>query len=209
MEGKIVMRKISFVNFNPKGLKPLVDQLKKKHELRVVDVTATNMPKREDGFQIKAATFTFESGQKLAIKIKANGSIFQVRLNGKVVPVKNSEDLHVPKNFKAAVKEMAVFVKKNEAGYTKQKQKRLGKATGSGKKQKSVSVSVSKQLYLKKTLLEELEGETQELEGDLEKGRYGIDNGQTTQSSLKGELETEQRRNESLRAEINELLEAA
>jgi hypothetical protein len=203
------MNKISFVNFNPKGLKPLVDQFKKNYELPVADIAATNMPKREDGFQIKAATLTFESGQKLAIKIKANGSIFQVRLNGKVVPIKNSEDLHVPKNFKAAIKEMADFIKKNEAGYAKQKQKRLGKDTGAGKKQRSVSVSVSKQLYLKKTLLEELKGETQGLEQDLEKGRYGIGEGQTTQSSLKGELEAEQRRNESLRAEINELLEAA
>lgn len=203
------MNKISFVNFNSKGLKPLMDELKKKHQLPVLDVAATNMPKREDGFQIKVATLTFESGQKLAIKIKANGSIFQVRLNGKVVPVKNSEDLHLLKNFKAAIKEMADFIKKNEAGYTKQKQKRLKKAVGPGQTPKRASVSVGKQLSLNQSSLKELQGELQELERDLEKGRYGIDHGQTEQARLKGELEAEQRRNESLRAEINELLEVA
>jgi vacuolar-type H+-ATPase subunit I/STV1 len=199
------MKKISFVNFNPRGIKPLSDEFK-KHKLPVADVAATNIPKREDGFQIKTATLTFESGQKLMVKIKANGSIFQVRLNGKVVPVKNSEDLHEPKNLKKAVKEMADFVGKNEAGYTKQKERRMGKTTGTAPKR--ASTSVAKQLTFNKALSQDLREENIELEQGLAEKKQSVDSRQTTIGTLKAELETEQNRNDELKVEINSLLEA-
>jgi hypothetical protein len=201
------MKTIGFVNFNPKGLKPLTDELEKKHKLPVVDVKAPNMPKREDGFQVKTATFTFESGQKMVLKIKANGTIFQVRLNGKVIPVKNSEDLHVPQNFKKAVKEMANFVKKNEPAYTKQKAKRLNKAVGP--KPKRVSASVAKQLSFKKSLLEDLKAEATELGQELTEQKGVADTKTSNLEALKAELKTEQDRNEALQTEYNQLLEAA
>ena len=200
------MKKISFVNFNERGLKPLTDELERKHQLPAIDIKATNMPKREDGFQIKTATLTFESGQKLVIKIKSNGSIFQVRLNGKVVPVKNSEDIDEPKNLVKAVKEMADFIKRNEARYLKQRDKQANRVKA---KPKTVSSSVAKQLSFNKSLLEDLKEENKGLEQDLATVKGEFDGKQASLETLRAELKTEQDRNEALRTEINQLLEAA
>jgi len=200
------MNKISFVNFNPNGLEPLVKELK-KNKLLVLDLVASNIPKREDGFQIKTATITFESGQKLAIKIKANGSIFQARLNGKVVPIKNSEDLHDAKNLKAAVKEMADFVLRNEVAYTKQKMKKLNAVPGT--KPNKVSVSIAKQLAYQQAQLEDLSNETEELEARLVDSQHAVDSKRLSINNLKSTLAEEQRREAELQAEYDKLLAEA
>ena len=71
------MKPVTYVNFNERGLKPIVDELAKKHKQNVISVKASNIAKREDGFMLKTAMMTLESGQKIEIKIKANGAIYR------------------------------------------------------------------------------------------------------------------------------------
>jgi len=193
--------KISYVNFNERGLAPLVDELK-KHDQVVAGIKATNLPKREDGVAVKSALFTLESGQKLEIKIKANGSIFQVRLNGKVVPVKNSEGIDDPANLKKAVKEMADFVNRNEALYKKQQAKRLKRVKQDSP---SASTSVAKRLTESKEKLATLQENAVVLDETSANAKGALDGKRAEMESLRGELDKEIKRGETLRAQIAEL----
>ncbi len=199
------MKQINFVNFNERGLQPLVDELK-KHDQEVASIKATNMPKREDGFSVKAALFTLESGQKLEVKIKANGSIFQVRLNGKVIPVKNSEDIDEPANLKKAVKEISDRIKQNEAVYLKQKARRMKREK---KTSPSVSASMVKRLAEAKENLEFVQGEAKTVAEDMAQAQGGVEQKRSELEGLRAELAQEIQRGETLRAQIAELMEAA
>ena len=136
---------IDFDNFTEKGLKKVLDKFKKK-DLPVSDVTANNRGIRKSGYLTKSATITFESGQKLFVAIKADGGVYQVKLNGMVIPVKNY--LEEGKAFK----DLADRIKRNEAIYLKARAKRLAKAADkavkaqqSGKKKKR-SFSLARQI---------------------------------------------------------------
>jgi chromosome segregation ATPase len=195
------MKKISFDNFNERGLKPLADELK-KHDQNVASIKATNVPKREDGFQIKSAMFTFDSGQKLEIKIKADGSIYQVRLNGKVIPVKNSQDIDEPANLKKAVREVADRIKQNEAAYTKQMARRMKKVKDTGPR---ASTSVTKRLAETKEVLSALQENSKVLDESLAGARGDVEAKRAELESLRAELEQEIQRGETLRAELEAL----
>ena len=144
---------INFDNFTEKGLKKVLDKFKKK-DLPVGEVKADNRGKRQSGFLTKSATIIFESGQKLFVAIKADGGVYQVKLNGMVIPVKNY--LEEGKAFN----DLALRIKKNEAIYLKARAKRLSKAADkavkaqqSGKKKKP-SLSLARQIDEKTAALE-------------------------------------------------------
>ena len=200
---------IDFDKFDEKGLKPLTSMLK-KHELEVAKIDATNRAKRDSGFQIKTATLTFMSGQKLALKIKADGDVFQVRLNGKVLPIKNAEDLDVPANFKKAVAEVAGRILANEPTFAKNRIRRMKRLKeNDDQAAKKVTKSAAKRLSELKTSFEEMKEESKRLDEDLTAQKSGIGAKQIELSSLNAELEQEEAKNESLRAELAELQEAA
>lgn len=113
--------RIDYVNFHEKMLDPIVKAFG-NNKLAVVNVKASNMAKRENGVAIKEAQFEFKSGQKLVLKVKADGGVFQVKLNGKVLPVKEVFDVD------AAFKEIVKMTKQNEAAYLAQKEKQQEQA---------------------------------------------------------------------------------
>lgn len=80
---------LDFDKLTEKGLQPLL----KKHGYEVAKVEATNKGKRESGFLIKNFTLNFEDGQQILVRVKAGGTIFQVKLNNRVVPVKHVDDM--------------------------------------------------------------------------------------------------------------------
>lgn len=112
---------VSYVNFYEKALDPIVKAFV-QNKLPVESVKATNIAKRENGISVKEAIVTFESGQKLSFKIKADGTVFQYKLNGKVLAVKEQFD------FDVAFKEVVKLVKQNEDTYAAQKAKRADNA---------------------------------------------------------------------------------
>ena len=54
------------------------------------DVPAT--VKRSSGITYREMTLTFADSQQVAMRIKQTGDLFQVLLNGKVLPIKNQDD---------------------------------------------------------------------------------------------------------------------
>ncbi|NYT68805.1 hypothetical protein [Pusillimonas noertemannii] len=80
------------------------------------DVSAS--PKRSSGVSYREMTLTMSDSQKVVFRIKQSGDIFQVLVNGSVLPIRNQDD-HV-----AAIGEI---VKSLDAGRSKF-QKKLARA---------------------------------------------------------------------------------
>jgi vacuolar-type H+-ATPase subunit I/STV1 len=199
------MIKIDFDKFNEAGLKDILKQFGKA-DLPVEKVDATNKAKREMGFLVKSATFNFESGQKLLLKAKAGGSIFQVRLNGKVIPIKNADDLE------KGVKEVVQYVKKNEVTYLKQRAKRieaLQKVKIKLPKNKTGSVSIERQIESYNSSLDQLKISNDAIGGQIEEANNVAINYQSKIEALNKELSQILDSIELLRSQINKYKEAA
>ena len=105
---------LPFDTLTEKGLKPVVKKFEKLG-CHVVEVDAPNKPKRESGFQVKQFTLTIEDGQKVSVKIKAGGAVYQVKLNNKVIPIKHLDDVD------KAIGEIVEHVQSNASAYAKSK----------------------------------------------------------------------------------------
>lgn len=179
--------KIGFVNFNEVGLKPLSDAFGKKG-LAVAQIKAPNIAKREAGQQVKRAQLIFETGQKLELAIKASGSIFQAKLNGKALPVRNDKDMD------AAFESIAEMVKSNEERYLKGRDARLEKAAKAAVKEvqgKNASTSLKKQL--------------EEFTADLAEKNSALDGARNAMTEAQSELEARQKVLADLEAQLAEL----
>lgn len=66
--------------------------------------------KRSSGVSYREMTLTFADSQTASFKIKQSGDIFEVKLNGKLIPIKNQDD---------HVKAVAEIVALMDAGRTK------------------------------------------------------------------------------------------
>lgn len=73
------------------ALKRLVAMFEKAG-LTVVDATSDGRAKRSAGISFREAVLTFADSQKLTLKVKATGDVFQVALNGKASPVSQQDD---------------------------------------------------------------------------------------------------------------------
>lgn len=196
------MIQIDFEKFNKAGLKPILTKLGNEG-LTVADVQADNKAKRESGYQVKTATITFDSGQKLMLKAKAGGSIYQVRLNNKVVPIKHYEDLD------KAVLEIINYVQANEKRYLQQKEKQIARQKVTVPKIKPVSTTVAEQINTFKTALAESQAAADTLVSQISE----IDAANTEKgaavASLSQELNGLLSTGEQLQAQYDELMKEA
>ena len=142
---------IDFAAFDKKGLKDLIAKFKKA-ALPIQDVVADNKAKREAGYQIKTATLTFESGQILVLKVKADGGLYQAKLNGKILAIKNY--------IKADTftDEVLAYVKENEPNYLKQKEKAMARQKVVVPKIKPVNTTIAEQSQQLQNTLTEFQG---------------------------------------------------
>lgn len=106
--------KLDFDNLTKNGLKSLIKIFEKK-KCPVTDIDAPNKGKRESGIMTKTFTLTFEDEQKLQVRVKADGTVYQVRLNNKVLPIKHVDDID------KAVGEMIDHVQANAKAYARAK----------------------------------------------------------------------------------------
>lgn len=109
--------RLPFDKLTESGLKPVIKKME-KWGLKVSSVDAPNRARRESGFLLKDATFTFEDGQKMLVRVKADGTVFQVKLNNKVVPIKHVDDMD------KAIGEMVDYVQANAKAYQRAKLQR-------------------------------------------------------------------------------------
>lgn len=69
--------------------------------------------KRVAGISYREVTMTFADSQTMGLRIKATGDVYQVLLNGKIVPVKEQDD------FAKACSELALMLDKNRLKFQK------------------------------------------------------------------------------------------
>jgi len=187
---------INFDKFDKAGLKPVLKKFEKAG-LVVDDVEATNKPKRESGFLIKTAVMVFASGQKLTVKAKAGGGIFQVKLNSKVLPVKAVDDMD------KAIDEVITHVKANEGNYLKQKEKAAARVKVP--RIKNVNTSVAAQIDTVTASIEQLRGANENAQTEATAAAENMTQLTGQLSALETELATEKQRTESLQLEIDTL----
>ena len=187
-------------NFTESGLKKVTKEFE-KNGLNVISVEADNKPKRQSGVQTKKAVFTFDDGQKVTLQVTAQGSVFQVRLNSRVIPVKNVDDLG------KAIAEISDKVKANSKTFKKSLRKRdqrNKKDTPS-----PARTSTKKQLEAYQSQISELQDVNAELTKERDESQKAVQTKQSTKQTLESELEVERSRNAALTAELEQLQKEA
>lgn len=183
-------------NFTEQGLKDVTKEFE-SNGLNVVSVDADNRPKRQSGVQTKRAVFTFDDGQTTTLQATSHGTIFQVRLNRKVLPVRNVDDL------KKAIGEIADKVKANTKSY-----RRNLRNQDSRRKRSTVSparISVKKQLEGYQQQIAELQEDNTKTTQQRDSFAEQVQTKQAARDDLTSQLEIERSRNEQLHAELDQL----
>ncbi len=112
-------------------------QLKRYFEQAGASVASVDVDgkiKRTAGIKNRQISLTFADSQTVSMLVKESGDVFQVKLNGKVVPVRSQDD------HKAAIAEIAAKMDSGRTAF----QKKLAKAKAP--KPKGVKVSRKKRL---------------------------------------------------------------
>ena len=81
-----------------------------------VSVVQTDIPttiRRRAGISFREVNLTFADGQVVTFSVKKTGDIFQVKLNGKQIPIRNQDDQQ------KAMKEIADAMDKGRAAFQK------------------------------------------------------------------------------------------
>lgn len=69
-----------------------VTQLFVRAGLEVLSLASDGKTRRIAGVSFREVEMTFADSQRLGLRIKATGDVYEVRINGKVVPVSGQED---------------------------------------------------------------------------------------------------------------------
>lgn len=192
---------LNFDKMTKAGLMPLVKKFERWH-VEVADIEATNKPKRESGLQIKSATFVFKTGQRLEVKVKNDGTVFQVKLNKKVVPIRHVDDMD------KAIIEIVDYVQDNEKKYLKAQEKRIARAAA-GETKSPVRSTRAEQIDKYAANVAELEGERENLSKSIETITANIQTSQDSLSELESELKDLVAIGNDLESELTALKEAA
>jgi hypothetical protein len=193
--------KIDFEKFNEAGLKPVLTAFKRAG-LPVSEVSGTNRAKRESGFLTKTVTFLMKSGQKLIVKAKAGGGIYQVKLNSKVLPIKAVD------NMDKALKEVIRHTKANEEKYKKAKAKRDAKLKDKKiplPKLKPVNTSVKARITEQEGLIADLTEDNTALTAERDVAAGTVDTKQGALDGINAQITEETDRSEGLQGTIDNL----
>lgn len=191
---------LDFEKLDEKGLKKFTAAFKKKGA-PVKDVKAPNKAKRANGIQQKDFKLEFEDGQTLAFFVKSDGTIFQVKLNNKVVPVTNAT------NMTKAIDELAKKVLANTDAYTKARAKREEALRNKKIRPPKPKINTSRKQKIKEER-DAISGYDEIIEGmkkQFEEEAPDIDASVDKGKSLQEQLEEAEKREQELRKEIAEL----
>jgi hypothetical protein len=96
-----------------------LQKLFKKAGAEAIDISISDRIKRTAGINYREVSLTFADSQVLIMRIKRPGDIYQIRLNGRELPIKSQDDQ------KVAVDEIVARLDAGRSAF----QKRLAKAT--------------------------------------------------------------------------------
>jgi len=191
--------KIDYSKFDKAGLKSVVTFLKGEGH-KVSDIEANNTQKREAGYPIKAAKLTFEDGQVLELKVKAEGSLYQAKLNNKLLAIKK---YHEPDTF---MKEVADYITQNAPSFAKNRERAaVRKARVALPSLKGGSSSFQEQIDAKSAALAQLQADNEEAGRRLTDLQSEASTKDATLTELNGQIRSEQQRGEELQNQIDAL----
>lgn len=190
-----------FSNFNAKGLRSVISALGRskvpviKDDKGMPKVEGNNRITRRQGVPTKTAILYLMDGQSITLSATSEGSIYQVKLNGQVLPVKNVDDLG------AAVKEVAAVVRKNSSAFSEKLAKQAVKAHApkdDSKKTGRGANSVFAKLKLAKEHVVELKAELDTRQKSTQEIQLDVDRVTQSVSDLESKISEEKARNERL-----------
>jgi hypothetical protein len=144
---------------------------------------------------MKTATFVFASGQKITVKIKAGGGVFQIKLNAKVIPIKAVDDVA------KAVDEVITYVKANEPAFAKAKEKNAGIVKIP--KIKAVNTSTAAQIETITTTVSQLKGTNENIMAETTAQADQVTTLQSQLAGLETQLKDEQSKTVKLTLDID------
>lgn len=187
---------LPFDKLTESGLRPLIKKFA-KWKCPVSAVDAPNQAKRESGSLVKTFTLTFEDGQKMLVRVKADGTVFQVKLNNKVMPIKHVDDMD------KAIVEMVDYVQDNAKAYERAKIQREKKKLAPPPP--PITTTRQKKISMAKSELENLTTANTDLEAQHTELASGLANTQSELAAATTSLEAEKEKNTMLESKITEL----
>lgn len=188
---------LNFDKMTESGLMPIAKKFA-RWKFEVSKIESTNKPKRESGQQIKSAMFIFKSGQKLEVKVNTSGTVFQIKLNGKVLPIKHVDDMD------KAIIEIVDYVQGAEKQYLKAQERRAAKLAA-GEKKPAVKTTRMEQVDNFTAQVEELQAENENLSKQASDSTSELDIIRQQLADLTAELEQLISRGDELETELETL----
>lgn len=190
---------LNFEKLTEKALQPILKKFQKVGHT-VAKVDAPNKAKRESGFLIKNFTLTFEDDQQILVRVKAGGTIFQVKLNNRVVPIKHVDDLE------KAINEIADYLYDNAKAFAKAKAQRERRKL----KPPTPSITTTRKEKIEKAKadLEAVSKNNSDLEKQLAESNILITDNQTKLEAAERSLAVEKTKTANLEAQIAKLQKA-
>lgn len=191
--------RLPFDNLTPSGLKPVLKKFE-KFQCKVASVDAPNKSKRESGFAVKRFTLKFEDGQQLEVAVKADGTVFQTKLNKKAVPI------HAVDNMDRAITELIDYVQENAKAYQRakiQREKRIAKLAG--QQRPSITTSRKEKIEQAKAHLAEVQSSNDGLQKQLDEINAGMNGKQGELDAASKALQAEKALTTDLEKQIADL----
>lgn len=171
-----------FDNFDEKGLQPAVKQFESAG-LPVVDIQASNRSRRMSGFATKSASFYFEDGQSITLRVKGDGDVFQVKLNSRVIPIQQVDSM------KGAIQEMVRMASANAPAWKKAQRRKQQRVKVNPKDLKAKRLPRGKRIEALETEVAELQETRTGLEQENQTLQDTLSERQATLSTLQQQIE--------------------
>lgn len=189
--------RLPFDKMTETSLRPFIKKFE-KWGVHISKIEASNVGKRESGFLLKDALFIFEDGQKMLVKVKSDGTVFQVKLNNKVLPLKSVD------NVDKAVIEMVDYIQANAKAYERakiQREKRKAKPDTP-----SVTTSRREKISRVKDELRELSASITDLDQQHTEAQSRAQNKQAELQKAESEFTAEKEKTAKLENELASLM---
>lgn len=190
---------LDFEKLTEKSLQPILKRFQKVG-YPVSKVDAPNKGKRESGFLIKNFTLTFEDEQQILVRVKAGGTIYQVKLNNRVVPIRHVDDME------KAINEICDLMYDNAKAFARAKAQRERRKI----KPPAPAITTTRKEKLEKTKadLEMISQNNADMEKQLAESNSLIADNRTKLEDAERSLAAEKAKTANLEAQIAQLQKA-
>lgn len=191
---------VDFDNVTAKGLKSLLDALKRDGET-VAEVEATNRKTKKDGLYIKRAKLVFENGQVITLFIGDQGDIYQMTMNGTRQPVPDAT------TERALAKELVTRLRKNQDKFDKSQLKKAARVKSTATN-KPISRSLKARVTEARQQLSQLNSQVTDFNSTLSQRQGELSVAQSDEAKLRAQLDAEKADTKQLKEQLQNAKEA-